>query len=287
VVVCVTEGGETSSVIGTVLAARRQYEPGEARDRQAAPVLRLQQPRRGAAPLRPQPRRARRAGHHQAVPGDRPAGDHRLDPHAGDHHRDLRARRGHGDRRRTAARRAPRCGDPAQPRLRARAERWPSDCATASSAARRGRWQAVPALAQLTEQESETYRRGGFATYLATERHGHGVHRLHRAQPDLPALPAGPRRRARPPLHGADLDSGGRHAPAAWQAFLGARSAAWTRRSTRRRCASEVDDPYLRRAGWRAWPRPAPTRRRSTTSRSRPTSCVRSSRGTAASAARI
>jgi N-acetylmuramic acid 6-phosphate etherase len=75
VVICVTEGGETSSVIGTVLAALEDWkaDPGvRPGGEPQASVLHLQQPGRQAAAVRAQPERAGGAGDHQDQPDDGP-----------------------------------------------------------------------------------------------------------------------------------------------------------------------------------------------------------------------
>ena len=79
VVFAITEGGETSFVIGTAWQG--------ARGRRAR-LLRLQQSRRRPAGARPaQPRGHRRAADREARPDDRADGHHRLDADAGDEHR--------------------------------------------------------------------------------------------------------------------------------------------------------------------------------------------------------
>ncbi|MCK7492003.1 MAG: hypothetical protein MZW92_10350 [Comamonadaceae bacterium] len=80
---------------------------------------------------------------------------------------------------------------------------------------------ALPELAALTDIEAAAYAARPVLHLLRREGADHGLHRQHRAEPDLPALPAG---------HGPGAGSGSagsRSGPRAgtpgeaWQAFLG------------------------------------------------------------------
>ena len=98
-------GGARRVEGGAGLRSRR--EPQE-------PLFRLQQSGRPAAAVRPEPKRARRARHHQDQPDDGAPGHHRIDADAGDDDRDLCRRDGHRDGRRAG---------PAEERSRRR--KWP------------------------------------------------------------------------------------------------------------------------------------------------------------------
>ena len=167
VVICVTEGGETSSVIGTILAALEQwkdeagYDPAKSRRASTSSTT---------IPTKSffrssEPQGHRRAGHHQDQPDDRAAGDHGIDPDAGDDNRDVR-HRGRSSRRwpaalgRTLAARTSRLGFGPGTRRRG---------SGISTGVLDSVKDAVPALAPFTDMEAAAYAAGRFSTYFAGE----------------------------------------------------------------------------------------------------------------------
>ena len=201
VVICVTEGGETSSVIGTVLAALDQWKSERGRrydpaDEPRAALLRLQQSGRPAAAVRAEPAGHQRAGHHQDQPDDRPAG-------RSPGRRGCRRRRS----RRTSWPRSWR--RPWSGRLRRTLGR--KDMARLGFAAAGGGAGRTGVAAKLREfgaaldgvqggtagpGGAHRHRGGGLRArpvlhLLRREGADHRLHRQHRAEPDLPAVPAG------------------------------------------------------------------------------------------------
>ena len=255
VVICVTEGGETSSVIGTVLAALDEwksepgYDPAESRKDlyfvYNNPDDRLMPFDRSRSVLD-------RAGHHQDQPDDGAAGHHGVDEDAGDDDRDL-CRRGH---RRNGGRARPRPGagpgGHGEARIRRRGAAGRGGTGVAAKLREfdgvlAGARAALAELAALTDIEAAAYAGGHFSTYYAekglitvfidsTER-----------SPTFRLFPLDtvkePRRKC-----WIQVWTNAATPAEAWQAFLGRPFRGLSAEMYKRPFETEVADPYLRRA---------------------------------------
>ena len=217
-------------------------------------LFRLQQPRRPAAAVRQEPKRAPRAGRTtkinlttgpQAVTGST-----RM---PGDDDRDLRHR---GDRRNSrgagVADGAPAEGD-GPPRVQGRGHRGADGKGDGSRGeARRvrrrpGRRAGGPAGARGPHGHRGRGVRGrAFLDLLCRKWPDHGLHQRRR-RPDLPALPAGHGQGAQGKCW-IQVWTKAANPGEAWRAFLGPSSGASIRICPDSRSKTEVSDPYLRRA---------------------------------------
>ena len=248
VVICVTEGGETSSVIGTVLAAHEDwrkapgYDPEESRkhlyflynnpDDRLLPFERsrsvLEEPGITKINLTTGPQAVTGSTRMQATTIETTVVAAVLETAAG---RALE--------RCLSAKEMARLGFEAGAGVAARLERF--------GGALNGVRQALGALAALTDLEAETYANGRFSTYFAAK----GLITVFidstERSPTFRLLPLDtvkePKRRAWIQVWAAADTAGG-----AWQAFLGRPFRGLAPEMYGGPFGSEIEDPYLRRA---------------------------------------
>ena len=248
VVICVTEGGETSSVIGTVLAAHEDwrkapgYDPEESRkhlyflynnpDDRLLPFERsrsvLEEPGITKINLTTGPQAVTGSTRMQATTIETTVVAAVLETAAG---RALE--------RCLSAKEMARLGFEAGAGVAARLERF--------EGALNGARQALGALAALTDLEAETYANGRFSTYFAAK----GLITVFidstERSPTFRLLPLDtvkePKRRAWIQVWAAADTAGG-----AWQAFLGRPFRGLAPETYGGPFGSEIEDPYLRRA---------------------------------------
>lgn len=248
VVICVTEGGETSSVIGTVLAALEDwkkepgYDPAESRkhlyflynnpDDRLLPFERsrsvLEEPGITKINLTTGPQAITGSTRMQATTIETTVVAAVLETAAG---RALE--------RCLSPKEMARLGFEAGAGVAARLERF--------GGALNGARQALAALATLTDLEAETYASGRFSTYFAAK----GLITVFidstERSPTFRLLPLDtvkePKRRAWIQVWAAADTAGG-----AWQAFLGRPFRGLAAETYGGPFGSEIEDPYLRRA---------------------------------------
>ncbi|MBK8975635.1 MAG: hypothetical protein IPM29_06890 [Planctomycetes bacterium] len=245
VVVCVTEGGETSSVIGTVLAARAQYGPGEsdaARRRlffvynNPDDVLRPYD-RSRAALDEPGITRINLATGPQAITGSTRMQATTIETFV------LGVALEHAVQRVCAE----RLGDRELRALGFRPERSIADALREFATVRAAVAAAVPQLAELTVAETDTYRRGAFSTYLAQSAMVTVFTDCTERSPTFRLYPLDrvdqPARRCMVQVWTVADD-----AESAWRAFLGRPFRGLDPAFYRQPLAERVTDPYLHRA---------------------------------------